>query len=316
MRLIFRVLIVIVVCASTARAASADVCVVIDETRDTFSAQERDAAALLVGRQFEREGVRVDPQNCTDTYLLFHISLGNTILVTLTGPGGLREGTALGMDDLPALYSQMVRSIVTGRPMTGFNVIDRTNVTAAQASTHRIPTDTFWYARIGYGGIFGDRAYGTPAIGFGYRVELDTFGVDISFFNYQGKPSDAYSYSGSNGAFGGSLLKLEGLYFINPTANRTTYVGAGLSWGSASFGSNWHGNGLQGELTAGYELPRASTLRVFFQTDVMLPFYNVSAVHYPTDFRRTGPLTIDHRWAPSAVVSVGLGWQKDRHRGI
>jgi hypothetical protein len=213
----------------------------------------------------------------------------------------------------------MVRSIVTGKPMAGFNVVDRSNVTTAQASAERIPTDGFWYARLGYGSVFGDKTYGTPALGFGYRVELDSFGVDVSFFNYQIKTSDnGYPYSSSNGAIAGSLLKLEGLYFINPSANRTAYVGAGLSWGGANFGQGWNGDGLQGEVTAGYELPRASTLRVFLQADAILPFYNVAASRYPAGtLVRPGvvytPIT-EHRYAPSFAVSMGLGWQRGRHR--
>jgi hypothetical protein len=299
-----------------AGTAAADVCVVVDETRDTFSAQDRAAAVLLLERQFEVAGRHVDRTTCQERYTVWHVVLGDTIVATIDGAAGHREGTALGMNDLPALYNQMVRSIITGKPMTGFNVIDRNNVTAAQASSERIPTDAFWYARLGYGSVFGDTTYGTPALGFGYRVELDSFGVDVSFFNYQVKTADSYPYS--NNAITGSILKLEGLYFINPSANRTTYVGAGLSWGGANFGQGWSGNGLQGELTAGYELPRASTLRIFLQTDAILPFYDVAATRYPagTDFRRVNlPLpTTEHRYAPSLSVSMGFGWQRGRHR--
>ena len=92
--------------------------------------------------------------------------------------------------------------------MTGFNVVDRTNVTAAQSSAERIHGDSLWYARLGYGAVFGDRAYGGPAVGFGYRYELDSFGVDVSFFNIQNK-SDGYAYYGpsgsSNASFAGRL---------------------------------------------------------------------------------------------------------------
>lgn len=291
-------------------SSAADVCVAVDDAHDTLTASDRSAALRLLARQFELAGERV-VETCDVPYVISHITLGRTIVVTLSGPAGQRDGTALGIDDLPALYSQMVRSIVTGRPMSGFNVTDRTNVTAAQASAERVQTDTFWYARLGYGGLFGDRTYGTPAIGIGYRAELDSFGVDVSFLNYQ-IGSDDRSYSGSYGAFAGSLLKLEGLYFINPSANRTTYVGGGLSWGGTNFGTGWSGTGLQGELTAGYEMPRASTLRTFIQADAILPFYHVSAVQYPVDFRRSGPITTSHRYAPSFVVSLGLGWQKGR----
>lgn len=314
MSMLRRLFIGFLLLAAAARpVVAADVCVTVDDARDTLTPADRTGAVLLLTRQFEIAGQHV-VGSCDAPYVVSHIALGRTIIVTLAGPAGQREGTALGMEDLPALYSQMVRSILTGRPMTGFNVVDRTNVTAAQSAVERVETDTFWYARLGYGGVFGDRAYGTPALGMGYRVELDSFGVDISFLNYQiGSDSPSY-YNSYGGAFAGSILKLEGLYFLNPKANKTTYLGGGLSWGGANFGNGWNGSGLQGELTAGYELPRASTLRTFVQADAILPFYQVSAVRYPVDYRRGGAITTEQRYAPSFVVSLGLGWQKNRHR--
>jgi hypothetical protein len=300
----------VVATAAPRLARAADVCVAVDEARDTLAPGDRIAAVVLLERQFERAGEHV-VASCDAPYVVSHVTLGRTIFVTIAGPAGRRDGTALGTDDLPALYSQMVRSLVTGKPMAGFNVIDRTNVTAAQSKAERMQTDSFWYARLGYGGLFGDRAYGTPALGFGYRAELDTFGVDVSFLNYE--IGSERSYYGAS-AFAGSLLKLEGLYFVNPKANKTSYVGAGLSWGGTNFGSGFDGSGLQGELTAGYELPRASTLRTFVQADAILPFYTASAVRYPVGYRGVGPVATDHRWAPSLVVSLGLGWQKNRHR--
>jgi hypothetical protein len=317
MRFVLRTFMVLLFLLSAAGAARAGVCVAVDETYDALSSSDRTVAALLVSKQFELEGQTVTPQDCTERYTLSHMMLGNTIFVTLAGPLGHREGTALGKDDLPALYSQMVRSIVTGRPMAGFNVVDRTNVTTAQTSRERVPADGFWYARLGYGGVFGDRTYGAPAMGFGYRVELDSFGIDVSFFNYQIAASNNYSYSyygRSEDVLVGSLLKLEGLYFLDPEANKSAYAGGGISWGGTHFGNGWNGTGLQGELTAGYELLRASTLRVFVQGDAVLPFYRVTAVRYPgyPDFRRpTQPIT-EQRYASSFVVSMGLGWQRHR----
>jgi hypothetical protein len=294
-----------------AGAAHADVCVTIDEARDTFAPQERTAALLLVTSQFEQEGERVLAPGCSTPYLLSHVRLGNVIVVNLSGPGGQKEGRALGMDDLPALYSQMVRSIVTGRPMSGFNVVDRTNVTVSQQSARRVHSDSVWYARLGYGSIFGDSAYGTPALGFGYRAELDTFAIDVSFLNFQIPTSD---YN-SSGASAGSLLKLSGLYFTSPQANRSGYLGAGMSYGHRSFGATWggtagqyqtgwDGHGLQGELTVGYELARATSLRMFLQADAILPFYQVTS----ETFTRFGQVTAtDRRYAPSLVVSIGIG---------
>jgi hypothetical protein len=315
-RLLSSFLLIPVLVPAAAGAARADVCVAVDEAHDTLSPANRAAAVLLIGRQFEAAGERIAPDGCANRYAVSHIMLGNTIIVSMAGPLGQREGHALGIDDLPALYSQMVRSLVTGRPMTGFNVVDRTNVTAAQSATERVHGDSLWYARLGYGSVFGDRAYGGPAIGFGYRYELDSFGVDVSFLNFQKRASNDYTYYGpyqtSSDAFAGSLLKLEGLYFLRPKANATAYVGGGFSWGGVSFGSGWDGSGLQGELTAGYELPRASTLRTFVQLDAALPFYQTSTIRYPVNYRGVGPVTTEHRYTPTVAVSFGVGWQRDR----
>jgi hypothetical protein len=293
--------------------ARADVCVAIDEAHDNFATADRAAALLVVGKQFELAGEHVAGPACPNQYLLSHVRLGQTILVTLAGPGGHRELTALGLEDLPAVYNQMVRSIVTGRPLAGLGVTDRTNVTAAQASVQRVEADSLWYARLGYGTVFGDRAYGGPAMGFGYRHELDSLGIDVSFLNFQSRASQPYAYYGpSDGAFSGSLLKLEALYFLRPEANRTPYVGGGLSWGNTRFGSGWDGTGLQAELTAGYELPRASTLRTFVQVDAALPFYNVNTFRVPANYRLGAPITTEHRYAPAITVSLGMGIQRHR----
>jgi hypothetical protein len=301
-------------------SAEADVCVTIDTTRDMFSKSEQEAARLLVERQFQQEGERVVPAGCAAEYLLSHVQLGNTIVVSLDGPGGRREGIALGMDDLPALYSQIVRSIVTGRAMTDFGVIDRTNVTVSQATARRVYSDSLWYARLGYGSLFANGSYGTPALGFGYRAELDTFAIDVSFLNVQF--SDA-SFGSSRGATAQSLLKLSGLYFVSPRANRSAYFGGGLSYGFQSFGgsynasngyfsSGWNGRGLQGELSAGYEFARATTFRVFVQADAVLPFYAAVAQTYTVPSRAiTGAApperTTSRRYAPSLIVSIGVG---------
>jgi len=300
---------------AAAAAARADVCIAIDKTHDNLPAADGDAALLFVSKQFQLAGEHVVDSPCSNQYGLSHARLGQTIMVTLDGPGGHREASALGMEDLPAVYSQMVQSIVTGRPMTGFNVIDRTNVTASQASVRRVEADSLWYARLGYGSVFGDRSYGGPAMGFGYRHELDAFAVDVSFLNFQTSESEPYGYyTSANGAFAGSMLKLEGLYFLKPTANATPFVGGGLSWGSTRFGAGWEGTGLQGELSAGYELLRASTLRTFVQVDAALPFYEVSAVRITSNYRPGTPIVTERRYAPALSVSLGIGLGRNRQR--
>ena len=62
-------------------------------------------------------------------------------------------------------------------------------------------------------------------------------------------------------------------------------------------------SGVRGELPAGYELARATTLRVFVQADATLPFYRVSS-----DTRSpNGLVATDRRYVPSLVLSIGVG---------
>jgi hypothetical protein len=179
----------------------------------------------------------------------------------------------------------------------------------------RVHSDSIWYGRLGGGALFGDTGYGTPGFGFGYRAELDKFGIDLSFLNFQVPTTESYD---SRAATAASFLKLSALYFLDPKANRTAYVGSGLSYGRQSFGggsdaflgtyrSDWEGSGLQGELTVGYELARATTMRVFVQADATLPFYQAVSETYSVT--RFGPanVTTDRRYAPSLLFSIGLG---------
>ena len=293
-------------------------CVVIDEARDTFSPQDRQAALILVARQFELAGRQVVPGECTERYRLSHVGLGNTITVTLAGAAGQREGMASGLDDLPGLYRQLVRALLTGSSVGAMDVVDRTNVTTPQAEPKRVGVDSFGYARLGYGSVLGEEVAGNPLIGFGWRAEMDSFGLDISFLNQQ-LPSTSGAY-GSSSHMAGSLLKLEGLYFTNPTGNASAYFGGGLSWGAVSASrsgagtgySSWHGSGLQGELTAGYELPRASELRLFVQADATLPFYRTTGQTSAYSGGRYSTVTAGHRYNPSIALSIGIGWQRHR----
>lgn len=315
---------VLLLILGSARVASAQTCVRIDESFDTLAPDERTAAILLVRKQFDLAGHRVAESGCDTTYTLSHIRLGNTIVVTLSGPLGTREGKALGLDDLPAVYSQLVRSLTTGRPMGDLGVLDRTNVSASQdLPARRVQSDGYWHARVGHASLFGPTTHRAAAFGFGYRAVFDRLGLDVSFLNFQLDDSGAYYSSGSS-VF--TPIKLEGLYFTSPTANRSAYLGGGLSYGrteiqtsnGTDYPTNGRGAGLQGELTFGYEIARVTSARLFAQADVTLPFYDVAfeTFSYPM-WQAGGPylpptVTVERHYAPSLTISVGFGWQRGR----
>ena len=307
-----------------ARAASAQTCIRIDESADMLAPNERTAALLLVRKQFELAGHPVAETGCQTTYTLSHIRLGSTIIVTITGALGSREGKALGLDDLPAVYSQLVRSLTTGEPMGSIAVLDRTNVSAAQdLPPRRVQSEGYWHARVGYASLFGPTTHPAASFGFGYRAVFDRIGLDMSFLNFQLDNPGSY-YSGGSSVV--SLIKLEGLYYISPAANRSAYFGGGVSYGrteirtanGTDFPADGRGAGLQGELTAGYEIGRVTSARFFVQADVTLPFYDVAfeTFSYPgsPSGGRFGPptITVDRKYAPSLTFSIGLGWQRRR----
>lgn len=314
----FCVFMAIIVLAVSA-PAGASVCVSIDEAHDTLSPVERTAALLMIGNAFDREGMAVVDGTCDSPYVLSHVRLGDTIVVTIEGPKGKRQGNAIGLDDLPNLYSQMVRSLITGDPIGSWHVIDRTNVTKAQNELpRRLASDSFAYARLGYGGVFGDRTYGVPALGFGYRAEFDTLAVDVSFFNYAFTSSTSY-YERSTSAVAGSLLKIAALRYANRTSNASPYFGGGISWGMTNLENGatyWNGSGMQGELTVGHEVGRASSVKLFVQADAILPLYQVTSTTYTYQRMASGAYASSYvthdRYAPSLVVSFGVGWQKGR----
>lgn len=176
---------------------------------------------------------------------------------------------------------------------------------------------SFGYARLGYGGAFADNVRSAPAIGFGYRGEMQSVAFDVSFFNYM---MGTHRYDDGS-VFAGSILKLQVLRFLDGEADRSVYVGGGVSWGAVSasssgtpFSSDWNGSGLQGEFTTGYEFRGNTPLRVFIQADVGIPFFRATRESYtvfnqPGSFRST---VVDQRFIPSAVLSFGMGWDTRR----
>lgn len=179
----------------------------------------------------------------------------------------------------------------------------------------------FLYARLGYGTVLADKSRPSPAFGFGYRGELDTVAVDFSFLNFV---MSADPQLRGDGAFAGSLIRLQVLRFLAPEAERSLYVGGGMSYSGVTAGrslrtdtyysTSWSGSGMQGELTAGYELARSSPIRMFVQTDVGLPLFKARMNSYPVTTRGIDydSPSLEKRYMPSVAVTFGIGWRRHR----
>ena len=101
----------------------------------------------------------------------------------------------------------------------------------------------------------------------------------------------------------GSWAKLMALYYFDPMGNGSFYLGGGAAWGATATmtaGETLSGSGLQGEVAAGFEFLRASTIRMFAEANATLPFYSVSPGY--------GSLSTQREWAPSFMASVGVGF--------
>ena len=71
-----------------AHSAAAGVCVTLDEQRDTLSPEDRRAAMITFGQALAKAGAQVTVGDCTTTYSLYNVKLGDAITVYAVGPGG------------------------------------------------------------------------------------------------------------------------------------------------------------------------------------------------------------------------------------
>jgi hypothetical protein len=282
-----------------ARPVRAQVCVYLDPSRDNLLPEERQAAVMVLGLALAKAGQSVVSTGCMGTWSVSNIRLGNTVMVTLVGPNGsTREGRVSKVDELPMIYDQMVQAIMFNRPMG--ETIDRNNAVNDQMVRRRQEADSVKYVRLGYGTITGGDFVSGPAFGFGWRFELDRFGIDVSLCNLM-IATDSQTRSESSGLTG-SWFKLAFLVYQSPISDYSMYYGLGLGLGGtvASYGNDtYSGSGLQGEPFIGGELFRSSTMRLFFQLDGTFPFYKLG-----------------DRYAPSVILSVGVGWGKSNTIGV
>jgi hypothetical protein len=260
-----------------APAFGAGVCVAVDEKHDTLPPAELKAARTALIQAFLAEGFDVVDEGCAETYVVLHARLTKVISVSLRGPLGSRQANAGSLDELPLVYSQMVRSLKSGKPIgTGNEALTRDNVTRRQELPVRATADHLGYTRLGVGFTRPDPGFVGGAIGFGYRYELDDFGIDVSFMNFT-LTFDNQTVFNDEGSF--TPLRLYGCYFFDAASNTTPYVGIGPGVGGTfvddDMNRDFRGWGVQGELIGGFEFGRASNIRFAVDLLVTLPFYKV-----------------------------------------
>ena len=284
-------------------------CVALDESRDTLPPEDRKAALISFQQALAKNNVQVVEGGCAVTYTIYNVKLGNAITVYVVGPTGTQQLRASKIDELPQVYEQIAHAIVTGTPVGSDQNTDRTNVTDAQTAPKRVASDNLKYLSIGYGIVGGPGTPNGPAIGYGWRFELDRLAVEVSG-NFS-IVSSSDSMGNSHGGVAGDLIKLAGYFYQSPLSNASLYYGLGLGYGitfvcdsSLATASCYGGGGLEASPTIGYEMLRSSTIRFLIQLTAALPIYNASVSF--TD--ASGNPVTDHKWVPMFSLSVGVGW--------
>lgn len=284
--------------------ARASTCVSVDETKDGLPPSDRSAAQTLFEEALTEGGVSVAREGCTETWTLYHVKLGESVTVVVQSPKGTRRERVNEIEDLPGMYSQLTRSLLMGTDTAAESAaIDRRNVTSTQVERKRIRADAVWYAKLGYGSTPAAGFHAGPAFGFGRRWELDHVGINLGFFNFI-----AYQDSDEFEGTSVSWIDLGADYFFDAYGNGSPYVGAGLSLGSHSIpdtDGDFEGVGLQGKVTAGYELFRASTIRLMLQFDALLPMYRLSR---SVSFAGLATEQTERVYSPTFSLALGLGW--------
>jgi hypothetical protein len=291
-------------------AAAANVCATIDENADTLDEGDRKAAFSVLKQALGANGHTVVTSDCTETYTASNVRLGKTINVSLVSSKGSRNLSASVIEELPAVYDQLVKALDSGKVIGDVGVADRKNVTLTQAAPNRVQSDNLGYVVVGYGLTTGGDAAPGPSLGGGYRYELDRFAVDA------GLRLDM-AQKGAGAARFGFLVGIRGLYFLNPSESSTPYLGAGFSFGATSTevsNVTYIGSGIAGRVSAGYEFLRESTIRFIVEADATLPFYRMDR---SSDWIDLGQSTAG---SPSSVygamfgLNLGVAWGSNSNR--
>ncbi len=288
-------------------SATATVCVDVDAERDSFDASQQKATRILVEERLQKADKEIGSEDCDATYTVYNLKFGDTIVATLSGPQGQRKLEADSVEELPETYDQLVTSLLEGK--TTEEATNRKNVTDGQTNDKRLDADTVVYASTGYGGTFGADYAAGPSIAFGWRHEIRHFAIDFSVADVTIPTNQQDVSPGPSG----SWFRVGVMYLFNQYASHTPYVGAGLGFGVTNVEQNvnsstqdeisFQGRGVNVDISGGYELFRASNVRLFIQGDVVLPTYKSQVNDYQQDETST-----NSRYTPGFELSMGGGF--------
>ncbi len=283
-------------------AYASEICVAIDTERDNLSEGDRKAVLMLAKQEIEEAGYRIISQGCEDEIVLSSVKIGTSVTLSATRGDDQRRLVAQGLDDIPNVCSQIIKSLLSGEPLA--LSMDRTNVTKGQAEPKREKADFLTMFR---GGAMV-HTVGVPVgpnLGVGMRVELDNWAIEAeSAFGFSLSDHASRSDNGGSFSFGAHL---GGLYFFDGESSHSAFAGLGVGYGTTALVTKstdlWTGAGFDFKVSLGYEILRASTIRMFIQTEALIPTYQLGA--------DSGNLDKTDRYNPSYMISFGIGYVPD-----
>jgi hypothetical protein len=275
--------------------AEAGICLKVDTERDNMGEQDRRGGMALLSSEVEDKGGVVGG-DCETTWVVVHIKLGRSVTVSARSGEKTYKMTAEAVEDLPRVYAQLAHGIVTGEPLK--NSIDRSNVTRGQSQGRRVKSE--YMATV----LFGGTAYPpagalvAPTLGGGFRVEMDHWAIDATakLAWPAGDPEGGHQFSAMQG-------HLNALRFGDPLAPSTWFYGGGLGYGLTYWQNgpdSGDGHGFEAGGIAGYELGRASTMRLFVQADLTVPLYSSES----------------NFWSPYIGLSIGIAYKPPARSSI
>jgi hypothetical protein len=260
-------------------------CVEINQESDQLGETEQQSALFLLKEGLLENGAVVEGE-CSSTWALTHLRLGGSITVSAVSSDRRLKLTVSSERDLPDIYSQMADAIVSNKDIE--DSIRRDNVTMDQAHTQRVKAD--YMTIFSFGGTMYPPAGASviPTFGTGLRVELDKWAIEVS-----GKLALPI-YENNN--FFAASGHLSALYFLNGTDNHSLYVGGGPGFSILAEGdsSTAEGAGFDGQLIGGYEMFRASNMRMFLQSNIEIPLYTIDGAD---------------SWSPKIGLNFGIGYR-------
>lgn len=279
-------------------SVEAGVCIQINTENDTLMPNEQSAAKFICEKEFQNEGAVIDG-SCTETYILTHLLLGNSIVIVLEKGDHKESVVVKGKDELQSAYNQLARYYLKGAS-TGYKNTTTENVLSTQAEKpKRLSSELNFMIMLGYGIQPVKDVGGGLNWTLGLRYDMRFMFLDFEFA------------SGLWNAHGTEYMELNavgfrGAYYFSEKNPGSFYIGAGMRAGfyffdgADLFDSKFSGSGT---VSIGYEWLRNTSKRFMVQIDAKFPFHN----HKLRDYIGDGDYETKTYYFPTISFNVGVG---------